>query len=1155
MKQISLQKILVLFVVLLGINKNAQAQDVKHDVLLQGFYWDSYKNTKVTAEGGTYGYLKKMLPELAASQFDLIWLPPPSDGFDNGYLPKQLFLFDSNHGTTAQLTSLITDMKSRNMHALADIIANHRNGTFSTKGFTNPTWGCDAIVSNDDWSTGGCGGLDEGEGFNGVQDIDHRPLAVQNGYKEYLNRLMDVGFDSWRFDFSKGYPAKYMSEYKASTQKNGILIKPYISIAEYWDGNVTSLKNWINSTTQTLSGTTDKSSAFDFPLFYILERSIRNNNFFELNNAGHMPGLAGENGYADKAVTFLENHDTARHNNGAGEFQTSEKQMKGYAYILTHAGIPMVFLPHYEANKVKITELIAIRKNNGINAWSNVVVSNSGSFYSAIIDGKVAVKIGGGTWSPSGTGWSLKTSGVDYAVWDKDVAPIAPEVTISPAGGNFVTGTTVNVTLSANVNTSTIFYTLDGSTPTINSLSAIGTKVLPITTNTTVKAFVRNVAGVSSAVKTETYTFSTPTEFTVFFKKPSTWNAAVKIYYWNPTGTAPAVSWPGVAMTKDCGDWYKFTFPNTVSASNLLFNDGTLKTVDLTRNAGISYHDNTWLASEPVNRCPVTLPDVTISPVGGNFVTGTTVNVTLSANVNTSTIFYTLDGSTPTITSLSAVGTKVLPITTNTTVKAFVRNVAGISSAIKTETYTFSTPTEFTVYFKKPSNWNTNVRIYYWNPTGTAPAVTWPGVAMTKDCGDWYTFTFPNTVSATNLIFNDGTLKTVDLITAAGIRFYDNAWLNSEPVNRCPVTLPEVSISPAGGNFATGTTVNVTLSANVNTSTIFYTLDGSTPTINSLSAIGTKVLPITTNTTVKAFVRNVAGVSSAVKTETYTFSTPTEFTVYFKKPSTWNSNVRIYYWNPTGTAPAVTWPGVAMTKDCGDWYKFTFPNTVSATNLIFNDGTLKTVDLIAAAGIRFYDGAWLNSEPTNRCPVVQEMTVYFKPPSSWTTTPKVYYWSPVPVGSATTTWPGNTMVVAENGFYKYTIVGPSSANIIFNNGTSGQGNQTQNLLNKTNGFSYTWADALARIDTSHATENTLGTATISTENGVSIYPNPVTDILYVNATVKPVSFSIVTLQGILIKTGTINGVIIDFSDIAKGIYITSIEFENGEVIVQKIMKN
>ena len=125
---------------------------------------------------------------------------------------------------------------------------------------------------------------------------------------------------------------------------------------------------------------------------------------------------------------------------------------------------------------------------------------------------------------------------------------------------------------------------------------------------------------------------------------------------------------------------------------------------------------------------------------------------------------------------------------------------------------------------------------------------------------------------------------------------------------------------------------------------IYYTLDGSTPTTASASAVGTKSLAITSTTTLKAFVRNTVGVSSVVKTEVYTFPSPATFTVYFKKPSNWNSAVKIYYWGTTGTAATVTWPGIAMTSDCGSWYKFTFPSTVSAANIIFNDGALQTAE-------------------------------------------------------------------------------------------------------------------------------------------------------------------------------------------------------------------
>ena len=55
------------------------------------------------------------------------------------------------------------------------------------------------------------------------------------------------------------------------------------------------------------------------------------------------------------------------------------------------------------------------------------------ALYSATIDNKVVVKIGPGLWNP-GTGWTLKASGTDYAVWEKAVAVDVPSLAIAPTG-------------------------------------------------------------------------------------------------------------------------------------------------------------------------------------------------------------------------------------------------------------------------------------------------------------------------------------------------------------------------------------------------------------------------------------------------------------------------------------------------------------------------------------------------------------------------------------------------------------------------------------------------------------------------------------------------------------------------------------------------
>ena len=1152
-------KITLLLVLFSCFISSLFAQNVANgrEVMIQGFHWTTDVSTTKW-----YDVVKNNAANLQNAGFDAIWLPPPSKSTGGmGYIPTVWYDLNNAQGSQAQLVALITELHNKNIKVLADIVVNHRGGTLGWYDFSTPSWNTPAqtwsICSNSNISASGQKGTgnpdyDPAQAglkspgttglFTAARDLDHSNVEVRNGIKTWMLWLKnEIGFDGWRYDFVHGFDGKYIKEYNDATS-------PYFSVGELLEGDRNRIVKWLD---YTKAGTnTASSTAFDFATKSALQNAFNDNNLSYLKDgSGKASGLIGV--WPDKAVTMLDNHDTGPVPYGQDLWIfPGSKVLNGYAYILTHPGTPMVWWPHYFdwGIRTEIDKMIKLRKDNLLSSTSTLnIVAATNNLYAAIIDDKVAMKLGSDNWSPSGTGWTLKISGNNFAIWDKLGAVDVPSITVSQVGGFFTTGTTVSTTLTANNSTSTIYYTLDGTTPTIASPSAVGSVTLSINATKTLNAFVRNTAGVNSTIRTETYTFGTLPTFTVYFKKPANWNAAVKVYYWSPTGTAPVVAWPGVSMTKDCGDWYSYTFPSTVSASNLLFNDGTLKTGDLTATAGIRYYDGAWLAGEPANRCPSIAPEVTISPVGGTFTTGSTVNVEVKANETTSTVYYTLDGTTPTTASPSAIGTKSLAITTNTTLKAIAVNSTGVSSAIKTETYTFVTPTTFTVYFKKPASWNAAVRVYYWGTTGTATTVAWPGVSMTKDCDDWYSYTFPSTVSASNLLFNDGTLKTADLTATAGIRYYDGAWLAGEPANRCPSIAPDVIFTPVGGTFAAGTSLNVEIKANETTSTVYYTLDGTIPTTASASAVGAKSLVISSNTTLRAFAVNTTGVSSAIKTETYTFVTPTTFTVYFKKPANWNAAVRVYYWGTTGTAPTVAWPGVAMTKDCGDWYSYTFPSTVSASNLLFNDGTLtlKTADLTATAGIRYYDGAWLAGEPANRCPVQTTMTVYFKPPTNWTTTPKIHYWNAVPAGSATnTTWPGVNMTLDTNGFYKYTIVGPTSVNIIFNNGSSGTANQTPDLLNKTNGFSYIWDSTLKVQDAKKP----------SITNEIIVYPNPVQESLQVSSASSVLRYSVISSQGAVVLEGNLKDSTIDMTSLSAGMYFVKLQLENGEEVFHKIVK-
>jgi len=112
------------------------------------------------------------------------------------------------------------------------------------------------------------------------------------------------------------------------------------------------------------------------------------------------------------------------HTRGTGQNNwpfPGDKVMEGYAYILTHPGVPCVYWPHFFdwGLRDEIQALVRLRKSAGINSESQVaILAADQGRYAAVIDGKVAVKIGWLDWSP-GPGWTPAASGKNYAVWTK----------------------------------------------------------------------------------------------------------------------------------------------------------------------------------------------------------------------------------------------------------------------------------------------------------------------------------------------------------------------------------------------------------------------------------------------------------------------------------------------------------------------------------------------------------------------------------------------------------------------------------------------------------------------------------------------------------------------------------------------------------------
>ncbi|KAI9386907.1 hypothetical protein POPTR_010G092900v4 [Populus trichocarpa] len=391
-----------------------------HEILLQGFNWESHKL------GHWYMELKQKIEEISSLGFTVVWLPPPTESVSpEGYMPKDLYNLNSRYGNIDELKDLVKRFHGKGVKVLGDAVLNHRcahykngNGVWNIFG-GRLNWDDRAVVA-DDPHFQGRGNKSSGDNFHAAPNIDHSQEFVRKDLKEWLLWLRkEIGYDGWRLDFVRGFWGGYVKDYLDASE-------PYFAVGEYWDSlsytygeldhdqdaHRQRIVDWINAT----SGT---AGAFDVTTKGILHTTLERCEYWRLSDQkGKPPGVVGW--WPSRAVTFIENHDTGS-TQGHWRFP-SGKEMQGYAYILTHPGTPAVFYDHiFSHYQSEIAALISLRNRNKIHCRSTVKITKAErDVYAAIIDEKVAVKIGPGHYEPpSGPySWSSKIEGRNYKVWE-----------------------------------------------------------------------------------------------------------------------------------------------------------------------------------------------------------------------------------------------------------------------------------------------------------------------------------------------------------------------------------------------------------------------------------------------------------------------------------------------------------------------------------------------------------------------------------------------------------------------------------------------------------------------------------------------------------------------------------------------------------------
>ena len=527
-------------------------------VMLQGFYWDSFDDSQWTV-------LEKKADDLSG-YFDLVWVPQSGKAAATksmGYDPLYYFNQNSSFGTEAELKSMIRTFKEKHIGTIADVVINHHgtnNGWFGFpaevyKGVTYQNLSTDVCADDDGGSaatearktgTQLSQNNDDGEGWGGMRDLDHKSANVQKIVKAYENYLLnDLGYAGFRYDMVKGFAASHVGDYNTAANVK-------YSVGEYWDGNANTVKAWIDATGK-------HSAAFDFAFRYAVRDAINQNDWRVLNDT-RPTGLNVDNGaYKQYAVTFVENHDVQDRGTTSGYTPDPIRKdtLAANAYLLAMPGTPCVFYTHYLAYPKEIKAMIDARKLAGVtNTSSYLVYRSSKDYYANVVtgtNGKLLVVVGNNANQlivPTSR-YTKLLSGYHYAYYLTNDAETA---WVDKASGQYeVENLKVNLTAVSAHAGAKLVYTTDGTEPTASSVQvASGTEVTLPEGETTLKVALL-AGGVVGKVITRSYQVTAPVPFTpetirVYVNTDQVnWKTYVNYHSWGGTHTATA--WPGDKVT------------------------------------------------------------------------------------------------------------------------------------------------------------------------------------------------------------------------------------------------------------------------------------------------------------------------------------------------------------------------------------------------------------------------------------------------------------------------------------------------------------------------------------------------------------------------------------------------------------------------------
>jgi len=482
-----------------------------------------------------------------------------------------------------------------------------------------------------------------------------------------------------------------------------------------------------------------------------------------------------------------------------------------------------------------------------------------------------------------------------YTLQNQVASPV-----FSPASSSFTSP--LSVTISDSTTGAKIYYTTDGSTPT--TASALYSSPITVSVTTTIKAIAAATGMTNSNVVNATYTYAgnsgggTGSNFINGFSNAlsvmtfngSTGLADTRLQLTDGGGYEAASAWFNApvnvqAFTNDFtfqianpgADGFTFTIQgaglNAIGGygGGLGYGQGICgaTTGGIANSVAIKFdiYDNCGEGASSTglytNGNSPTMPSVNLANNGIDLHDGSTFSVHMVYDGNTLAMTIT-DGVTG--ASYTTSWTISIPqiVGSNTAYVGFTGGTGGLSASQKIETWTFTpsgssqSQTAMPTFSPAAGTYlgtqtvsladSTSGASIFYTTDGSTPA--------TSAGGSTVKYTGPITVAATQ------TIKAI--ATASG--YAASTVASATYTIQSQVAAP--TFAPAGGSYSSAQTV--TLSSATPGASIYYTLDGSTPTTSS--SLYSAPVTIGTTTTVKAIAAKSGFVTSSVSTAVYTIS-------------------------------------------------------------------------------------------------------------------------------------------------------------------------------------------------------------------------------------------------------------------------------------------